>query len=82
MKKINLNKLEKIIDSIDKKEKITIEKEYNIYMGNESYFKIITNEDLNNWELIKINKKSKRNLYKNISHREIFKKLLNIAINI
>lgn len=82
MKKINLNKFEKIIDSIEKKEKITILNEYNIHMGNESYFKIITDKDLNKWSLIKINKKSKRELYKNISYKEIFKKLLSIAINI
>jgi len=81
LRKINLNKYEKIIDAIDKKTGIKIENEYNIDMGNESYYKVITNPDLKKWTLIKINKKSKRELNKEISHREIFNKLLNFAIN-
>lgn len=81
MRKINLNQFEKILNSIDKNEKITIQNEYNIDMGNNSYFKVITNNDLNSWSLIKVNKKSTRELDKKISHREIFNKLLNIAIN-
>lgn len=81
MKKINLSKFEKIITKIEKNEKIDIENEYNIDMGNHSYFKVITNTDLNKWILIKINKKSQRELNRNISYKKIFEILFNIAIS-
>ena len=80
MKQINLNKYEKIIDSIDKKEKILILKEYNINMGNNSYYKVLTNKDNSSWKLLKINKKSIKEISNKISHREIFNNLLKLAI--
>jgi len=82
IKKINLNRFEKLIEDFDKNKEIKLEKEYNIDMGNSSYFKVITNKKSEGWIIFKINKKSKIKIEENLTPKNTFKKLLNIAINI
>lgn len=78
--KINVNQFEKIIKKKIENPEIFGYKEFNINMGNNSYYKVCFFND-NTCNLEKINKKSKKLLIERKKPEYILENIINIAVN-
>lgn len=80
MDKININQFEKRIEKIEKDDSLKYDNEYNISLGNTSYFKVICHSRAK-FSLKKINKKSENIILIEKRPRYVLEHLINVATN-